>query len=93
MFVILEVSKQSISFIFPTSIYFIIWPFILELSTNSRSEPHVSEHLDPSIGGKVTVGDSVGDDKRVTVDGDDVATMGDDVVEIIVGGKEKMGAI
>ena len=96
MFVILEVSKQWIFFIFPSSLYSNIRSWILLLFINSLSEPHVSEHDDPSIGRKVTVGDDVGPDDENDDDddndgGDDVATMGDDVVETIVGGKERMG--
>ena len=96
MFVILEVSKQWIFFIFPSSLYSNIRSRILSLFINSLSEPHVSEHVDPSIGRKVTVGDDVGPDDENDDDdndegGDDVATMGDDAVETIVGGKERMG--
>ena len=73
MFVILEVFKQWIFFNFPTAIYFDKFSWILVLFINSLSEPHVSEHVDPSIGRKVTVGDDVG--PRLTVGGDD--TVGD----------------
>ena len=81
MFVILEVSKQWIFFIFPTSMFFNIWPFILLLSTNSLSGPHVSEHVDPSTGRKISVGDNVG--PRLTVGGGD--TVGDSVGDDKVG--------
>ena len=37
------------------------------------------------------VGDNDNDDENDNDGGDDVATMGDDVVETIVGGKEGMG--
>ena len=62
-------------FIFPSSIYLTIWPFILLLSTNSLSEPHVSEHVDPPMGRKVMVGDDVG--TRVT-NQDDRSLLNDD---------------
>ena len=74
MFVILEVSKQWIFFIFPSSLYSNTRSWILLLFINSLSEPHVSEHVDPSIGRKVTVGDDVG--PRLTVGGND--TVGGD---------------
>ena len=90
MLVILEVSKQWIFFIFPSSIYSNIRSRILSLFINSLSEPHVSEHVDPSIGRKVTVGDEVG--PRLTVGGDEgddewVTVGGDDMV----GNDDKVG--
>jgi len=90
MFVILEVSKQWIFFIFPSSLYSNIRSRILSLFINSLSEPHVSEHVDPSIGRKVTVGDDVG--PRLTVGGDD--TVGDSVGDderVTVGGDDTVG--
>ena len=75
MFVLSDVFKQYILFIFPSTIYLLICSFRLLLFTNSLSEPHVSKHVDPSIGRKVTVGDDVG--IRLTVGGDDM--VGDDV--------------
>ena len=84
MFVILEVSKQWIFFIFPLSLYSNIRSWILLLFINSLSEPHVSEHVDPSIGRKVTVGDDVG--PRLTVGGD----VGDDE-GVTVGGNDTVG--
>ena len=59
-----------------------IHSWILLLLFNSLSEPHVSEHVDPSIGRKVTVGDIVG--PRLTVGNDD--TVGDSVGNGKVGG-------
>ena len=90
MFVIFVVFKWWIYFIFPMLIYFNIWSFILSLSTNSLSEPHVSEHVTPSIGRKVTVGDAgglqltVGNDDTVgnSVGGDEWVKVGGDVVAI-----------
>ena len=61
------------------------------------SEPHVSEHVDPSIGRKVTVsddvfprltvGNDVGDDEVVMVGNDDTVG-GDDTVGDTVGDDE-----
>ena len=78
MFVTSDVFKQCILFIFPSTIYLLIWSSTLLSFTNSLSEPHVSKHVDPSIGRKVTVGDDVG--IRLTVGGDDMVggDVGDD---------------
>ena len=87
MFVTSDVFKQCILFIFPSTIYLLTCSCTLLSFTNSLSEPHVSKHVDPSIGRKVTVGDDVGirltvggdvgDDEWVTVGGDDM--VGDSV--------------
>ena len=84
MFVTSDVFKQCNFFIFPSTIYLLICPFRLLLFTNSLSEPHVSKHVDPSIGRKVTVGDDVG--IRLTVGGD----VGD-VEEVTVGNNDTVG--
>ena len=57
---------------------------MLLLFINSLSEPHVSEHVDPSIGRKVTVGDDVG--PRLTVGNND--TVGGDVGDGLVDDNE-----
>ena len=90
MFVILEVSKQWISSLFPSLIYFNIWSFILELFTNFLSEPQVSAH-DDSDDDDDDDGDDVGDDDDDDDDNSD-NTVGEYLVETIVGGKEGMGA-
>ena len=103
-------------FFCPLLLYFNISSSTLSLFTNFLSEPHVSEHVDPSIGrngvgalvddndndsdddddndsDKSTYLDDNDDGDDGNDDGGDNDSDNDDLIELMVGGEERMGSI